>query len=328
MFSKEPPPPDNPLIGRSDVVCTPHLGASTTEAQEGVALEIAEAVVSALKVHLLPLSIPHHLRDTVHAVLVLCPNSPMRSSASTTSRLHLRHSACGVWAPPPLRPRTAWHVPQMQKRDLVRRYCAFAAEAQDGIAWHSTVWHSTAVRAQGELAATAVNAPMVPAEVLAELQPFCQLAQGLGTAAVQLVGSHGFTDIHITYATSRGGAPWTLNLNSYDRACHASTRPGGITACVDMRGERLGKLGFTASSTLSISGLMQSGGKLGSIQDQLRSMGCAATKGCNTPKRFITVPIIAFRAYAPLLACRRFGHAAAEGDGDQGHPGADHHLHC
>ena len=50
MFSKEPPPPDNPLIGRSDVVCTPHLGASTTEAQEGVALEIAEAVVSALKV--------------------------------------------------------------------------------------------------------------------------------------------------------------------------------------------------------------------------------------------------------------------------------------
>ena len=60
MFSKEPPPPDNPLIGRSDVVCTPHLGASTTEAQEGVALEIAEAVVSALKVHLLSQSNPHH----------------------------------------------------------------------------------------------------------------------------------------------------------------------------------------------------------------------------------------------------------------------------
>ena len=60
VFSKEPPPPDNPLIGRPDVVCTPHLGASTTEAQEGVALEIAEAVVSALKVHLLPQSNPHH----------------------------------------------------------------------------------------------------------------------------------------------------------------------------------------------------------------------------------------------------------------------------
>jgi D-3-phosphoglycerate dehydrogenase len=46
---------------------------------------------------------------------------------------------------------------------------------------------------------------MVPAEVLAELQPFVSLAQGLGRAAVQLVGSHGFTDVYITYASSRGG---------------------------------------------------------------------------------------------------------------------------
>lgn len=53
VFSKEPPPADNPLVGRPDVVCTPHLGASTREAQEGVALEIAEAVVAALKVRLL-----------------------------------------------------------------------------------------------------------------------------------------------------------------------------------------------------------------------------------------------------------------------------------
>jgi D-3-phosphoglycerate dehydrogenase len=50
VFAKEPPAADNPLVGREDVVCTPHLGASTQEAQEGVAVEIAEAVVSALKV--------------------------------------------------------------------------------------------------------------------------------------------------------------------------------------------------------------------------------------------------------------------------------------
>lgn len=49
VFQKEPPAADNPLVGREDVVCTPHLGASTTEAQEGVSVEIAEAVVSALK---------------------------------------------------------------------------------------------------------------------------------------------------------------------------------------------------------------------------------------------------------------------------------------
>ena len=57
---------------------------------------------------------------------------------------------------------------------------------------------------QGELAATAVNAPMVPAEVLRELQPFVSLAEGLGRAAVQLVNTGGFTDVHITYATPRG----------------------------------------------------------------------------------------------------------------------------
>lgn len=37
-------------MGRPDVICTPHLGASTREAQEEVAYEIAEAVISALKV--------------------------------------------------------------------------------------------------------------------------------------------------------------------------------------------------------------------------------------------------------------------------------------
>jgi hypothetical protein len=35
VFSEEPPKFEgNPLIGRPDVICTPHLGASTTEAQE------------------------------------------------------------------------------------------------------------------------------------------------------------------------------------------------------------------------------------------------------------------------------------------------------
>lgn len=57
---------------------------------------------------------------------------------------------------------------------------------------------------QGKLAATAVNAPMVPAEVLAELQPFVALAQGLGRAAVQLVAESGFTDVNITYSSPRG----------------------------------------------------------------------------------------------------------------------------
>ncbi|KAF5740645.1 hypothetical protein HS088_TW11G00722 [Tripterygium wilfordii] len=88
VFVEEPPPQGNRLVLHENVTATPHLGASTTEAQEGVAIEIAEAVVGALK---------------------------------------------------------------------------------------------------GELAGTAVNAPMVPAEVLSELAPFLVLAEKLGRLAVQLV---------------------------------------------------------------------------------------------------------------------------------------------
>src|SRR6202140_1014790 len=38
----EEPATNNPLFGHPDVVCTPHLGAATTEAQENVALQVAE----------------------------------------------------------------------------------------------------------------------------------------------------------------------------------------------------------------------------------------------------------------------------------------------
>jgi D-3-phosphoglycerate dehydrogenase / 2-oxoglutarate reductase len=41
VFSVEPAV-ENPLFGHPNVVCTPHLGASTMEAQENVALQIAE----------------------------------------------------------------------------------------------------------------------------------------------------------------------------------------------------------------------------------------------------------------------------------------------
>src|SRR5262249_43473207 len=41
VFSEEPATA-NALFGHPNVVCTPHLGAATTEAQENVALQIAE----------------------------------------------------------------------------------------------------------------------------------------------------------------------------------------------------------------------------------------------------------------------------------------------
>jgi D-3-phosphoglycerate dehydrogenase len=41
VFTVEPAT-ENPLFGHANVVCTPHLGAATTEAQENVALQVAE----------------------------------------------------------------------------------------------------------------------------------------------------------------------------------------------------------------------------------------------------------------------------------------------
>ncbi|KAK9061355.1 hypothetical protein SSX86_018536 [Deinandra increscens subsp. villosa] len=105
VFTVEPPPQDNKLVQHENVTVTPHLGASTMEAQEGVAIEIAEAVVGALR---------------------------------------------------------------------------------------------------GELASTAVNAPMVPAEVLTELKPYVTLGEKLGRLAVQLVaGGSGVKSVKVTYTSAR-----------------------------------------------------------------------------------------------------------------------------
>ncbi len=48
VFETEPPEDDCPLFGREDVVLTPHLGASTAEAQVNVGIDIAKQVRDAV----------------------------------------------------------------------------------------------------------------------------------------------------------------------------------------------------------------------------------------------------------------------------------------
>jgi D-3-phosphoglycerate dehydrogenase len=45
---EEEPPKNNPLLALNNVICTPHLGASTKEAQENVAIAVAEQVADYL----------------------------------------------------------------------------------------------------------------------------------------------------------------------------------------------------------------------------------------------------------------------------------------
>lgn len=49
VFEKEPVNPDHPLLALDNFVCTPHIGASTEEAQENVAVGIAEQFVDYFK---------------------------------------------------------------------------------------------------------------------------------------------------------------------------------------------------------------------------------------------------------------------------------------
>ncbi|HEX9780101.1 MAG TPA: phosphoglycerate dehydrogenase [bacterium] len=48
VYEQEPPPTDHPLLSLEQVICTPHLGASTQEAQQNVAVEVAKQVLDAL----------------------------------------------------------------------------------------------------------------------------------------------------------------------------------------------------------------------------------------------------------------------------------------
>jgi D-3-phosphoglycerate dehydrogenase len=48
VFEEEPIQKDHPLLSLDNFICTPHIGASTTEAQENVAIGIAEQIVDYL----------------------------------------------------------------------------------------------------------------------------------------------------------------------------------------------------------------------------------------------------------------------------------------
>jgi len=49
VFEEEPPKPDHPFLNHPKIIVTPHLGASTVEAQENVAIDVSEQVLHILR---------------------------------------------------------------------------------------------------------------------------------------------------------------------------------------------------------------------------------------------------------------------------------------
>lgn len=49
VFEVEPPAPDHPFLKHPKIIVTPHLGASTVEAQENVAIDVSEQVLHILR---------------------------------------------------------------------------------------------------------------------------------------------------------------------------------------------------------------------------------------------------------------------------------------
>jgi len=77
VFSKEPPPKDTLLLKHPNVILTPHLGASTLEAQKKVAILIAEQICDFLKKEIIKNSInfpsvPSEILPILRPYLTLC----------------------------------------------------------------------------------------------------------------------------------------------------------------------------------------------------------------------------------------------------------------
>ena len=92
VFEKEPVDPANPLLKSSKVIATPHLGASTAEAQVGVAVDVAYGILSALRgepvttaVNMAP--IPAHVLEVIRPYFNLAERMGCLSATLAPGRI-------------------------------------------------------------------------------------------------------------------------------------------------------------------------------------------------------------------------------------------------
>ena len=92
VFEKEPVDPSHPLLKSPKVVSTPHLGASTAEAQVGVAVDVAHGVLAALRgepvttaVNMAP--IPAHVLEVIRPYFNLAERMGCLSATLANGRI-------------------------------------------------------------------------------------------------------------------------------------------------------------------------------------------------------------------------------------------------
>jgi D-3-phosphoglycerate dehydrogenase/(S)-sulfolactate dehydrogenase len=110
VFEKEPPPADHPLLRSDRLVCTPHIGASTEEAQSAVAVAIAEQLAAYLShgevtnAVNLP-SLPREVLDQIAPYLDLAEKlGSMAAQMAPATVREVRIEMAGELASAPLRP--------------------------------------------------------------------------------------------------------------------------------------------------------------------------------------------------------------------------------
>ncbi|TMF21125.1 MAG: ACT domain-containing protein [Chloroflexi bacterium] len=199
VFEQEPPG-ENPLLALPNFVATPHIGASTAEAQVSVAFDVAEEVAAVLAGDLprfavnapaLPPEELAYLRGAAELALMK-PTARLVNTArggivdetalcAALQSGRLAAAAADVFEQEPPGENPLLALPNFVATPHIG---ASTAEAQVSVAFD--VAEEVAAVLAGDLPRFAVNAPALPPEELAYLRPFAELTERLAALHAQL----------------------------------------------------------------------------------------------------------------------------------------------
>ena len=156
VYETEPPPPGWPLREMPNVICTPHLGASTEEAQANVAVAVCEQIVELL--------LYGTIKNAVNA-----PSVSQETMAKLKPYLTLAEALGSFQA-------------QMTEGAISAVSIAYIGE----VSGLDTKCEQIVELLLYGTIKNAVNAPSVSQETMAKLKPYLTLAEALGSFQAQM----------------------------------------------------------------------------------------------------------------------------------------------